>query len=128
MMTELEALIAKEVSSAKAEKEYTFSIKDVFNGHALKIKPLSTRDYYRLIDECTHDGVLNSHEFHCCMIAECLVDPNLMSPDFQKAVGSADPRYIVSKVFPKPGIVRIVREKIESISGFDDEAEAFQEC
>lgn len=128
MMTELEARIAQECQKGRDEKLYAISHPRIFNGAELKFKALNTASYYRLLTQCTKNGMLDNRQFQAEIICECLVDPNLRSVDLCNAIGCLDPVDIVAKVFPEPGAVKLIRDYIEEVSGFDSEEAEFHEC
>lgn len=129
MMSELSSLIAKECNSAKQSKIYTFSHPKLYNGAEFKIRPLSTKRYYYLVDLCTKDGTLDAMQFNAEIICECLVDPDLRDENFLAGIGCLSPEETLAKVFPLPGVLKLLREKIEEVSGwYDPDTITFQQC
>ena len=129
MMTELEALIVQECKKAHKERVFELSSPIIFNGATIKLKPIDNSTYYALAASCTKGDVVDSERLHAEMIAHCLIDPCIMRGEFMDAVGAGDALGMVRKLFPMPGQVRLLRQKIEEISGFYDTDEAeFREC
>lgn len=128
MMTELEALIATKCSTQQEQPVYTFSHPLIFDGAQIKIRPLSTSEYYYLIKVCTKDGVLDAERLACETVATCLVDPNLRKAELMDKLGCMDMLSLVPKVFPQPGVLRMIRNKIEALSGFNADEAEFQQC
>lgn len=129
MMTELESLIAQECKKAHKERIFAFKSPTIFNGAEIKIKPIDTATYYHLVSLCKAGDALNEERLTAEVLAACLVDPCVMRGEFMDAVGANDALSMVRKLFPMPGQVRILRQKIEEISGFYDGDEVeFREC
>ena len=130
MMTELESLIVQECKKAHVEKIYELRSPRILGGIPIKIKPISNSAYYSIVNSCTlPDGRLDTERLHAEIFAECLVEPCLMRGEFMDAVGASDALGMTRKLFPEPGQVRTLRQKIEEISGFADDEEAeFHEC
>lgn len=127
-MTELEMLIMKECSAAAKPKEYEVSIEGVFGGAKMRLHPVCTAEYYDIVARCTHDGVLDAIEMQTEMIAAALIDPCINSVELQNALHVTGAKQVVQRLFPKPGIVRLLRDKIEEVSGFGDVQVTFREC
>ena len=130
MMTELESLIVQECKKAHKEKIYELKSPKLLNGLAIKLKPIDNATYYSCVASCTkEDGTLDTERLQAEVIAECMVEPNIMRGEFMDAVGAGDALGMVRKLFPKPGQTRVIRQKIEEISGFYDGDEVeFREC
>lgn len=129
MMTELESLIVQECKKAHKERVFSFKCPSVLNGAELKIKPIDTPTYYHLLSICKNGDVLDEERLQAEVIAACMVDPCIMRGEFMDAVGASDALGMVRKLFPHPGALRLIRQKIEEISGFYDSDEVeFREC
>lgn len=130
MMTELESLIVQECNKAHATPCFELRSPKILGGIPIKLKPIENSVYFSIVNSCTRpDGTQDAERLQAEVIAECMVEPQLMRGEFMEAVGAGDALGMVRKLFPKPGQVRVIRQKIEEISGFYDGEEAeFREC
>lgn len=129
-LTSLQLALLQSVKQAEISgpKVYELSIPSFMNGAPIKLRALTSNEFFRITKQCTHDGVYNPIEFRMECITAAVIDPDLNDAEFRDALHCPTASAIVCKVFNIPGVVDILYRKIEDISAFNEDDVTFREC